>query len=68
MSGVWHETDVLVAGGGPAGAVRVVPPSMAMGQAAGTAAALCAASGALPRSLDASALVETLKGQGVFLG
>ena len=51
-----------------AGAVRVVPPSMAMGQAAGTAAALCAASGTQPRALDTAALTGTLKGQGVFLG
>ncbi|MBR4615140.1 MAG: FAD-dependent oxidoreductase [Kiritimatiellae bacterium] len=30
-------------------AVRVMPPAMAMGQAAGTAAALCARTGVLPR-------------------
>ena len=51
-----------------AGAVRVMPPVMAMGQAAGTAAALCVKTGASPRSLDAAALVKTLKEQGAFLG
>ena len=51
-----------------AGAVRVMPPCMAMGQAAGTAAALCLKSGTTPRALDAGKLVATLKAQGVFLG
>ena len=50
-----------------AGAVRVVPPAMAMGQAAGTAAALCSASSTLPRALDAKTLVRILKDQGAFL-
>jgi hypothetical protein len=51
-----------------AGAVRVMPTCMAMGQAAGTAAALCLGNGATPRSLDASALVGLLRKQGAFLG
>jgi len=51
-----------------AGAVRVMPPVMAMGQAAGTAAALCVKAGVTPRALDAKTLVDTLKKQGVFLG
>ena len=51
-----------------AGAVRVMPPVMAMGQAAGTAAALCVKGGVSPRALDTAALVKTLKAQGVFLG
>ena len=51
-----------------AGAVRVMPPCMAMGQAAGTAAALCVRSGAAPRTLDPAKLVGTLKAQGAFLG
>lgn len=51
-----------------AGAVRVMHPCMAMGQAAGTAAALCLRNGATPRSLDASALVGLLREQGAFLG
>ena len=50
-----------------AGAVRVMPPCMAMGQAAGTAAALCLKSGTTPRSLDSAKLVATLKAQGAFL-
>ena len=51
-----------------AGAVRVMPPVMAMGQAAGTAAALCAASGAPPGSLDfADIRAELLKAK-AFLG
>ena len=51
-----------------AGAVRVMPPCMAMGQAAGTAAALCLKTGMMPRTLDAASLVKTLKSQGSFLG
>ena len=51
-----------------AGAVRVMPPCMAMGQAAGTAAALCLKDGSTPRSLDSAKLVATLKAQGAFLG
>jgi len=51
-----------------AGAVRVMPPVMAMGQAAGTAAALCIKTGSTPRMLDSSKLVSTLKEQGAFLG
>ena len=45
-----------------------MPPVMAMGQAAGTAAALCVKGGVSPRALDTAALVKTLKAQGVFLG
>ena len=63
-----YNVDVLVVGGGPAGAVRVMPPCMAMGQAAGTAAALCVKTGATPRALDASKLVATLREQKAFLG
>lgn len=40
---------------------------MAQGQAAGTAAALCAAEGNIPRSLNVKILQETLKQQGVIL-
>ena len=58
----------LSADSAAAGAVRVMPPAMAMGQAAGTAAALCVARGIVPRELDAAALVETLQAQGAFLG
>ena len=51
-----------------AGAVRVMPPCMAMGQAAGTAAALAIKTGTTPRALDAAMLLKTLKAQGAFLG
>ena len=51
-----------------AGAVRVMPPVMAMGQAAGTAAALCVKGGMTPRKLDAAALTAKLREQGAFLG
>ncbi len=58
----------LSADSGAAGAVRVMPPCMAMGEAAGTAAALCAKSGTTPRNLDSALLAATLKEQGAFLG
>ena len=50
-----------------AGAVRVMPPVMAMGQAAGTAAALCVKTGKTPRTVDVGNLVAILKSQKVFL-
>ena len=50
-----------------AAAIRVMPPAMAMGQAAGTAAALACADGVAPRALDAARLVSTLRAQKVFL-
>jgi len=40
---------------------------MAQGQAAGTAAALAAKAGVLPRNLDVQLLRRTLRDQGVFL-
>ena len=51
-----------------AGAVRVMPPCMAMGPAAGTAAALCLKTGDTPRTLDSAPLLDTLRAQGAFLG
>ena len=51
-----------------AGAVRVMPPVMAMGQAAGTAAALCVKEGTTPRRLNAATLTARLREQGAFLG
>jgi ribulose 1,5-bisphosphate synthetase/thiazole synthase len=47
---------------------RPMPSCMAMGQAAGTAAALCADRGVAPRLLDAGLLRKTLIAQGVSLG
>jgi len=44
-----------------------MPPAMAMGQAAGTAAALACAAGVAPRALDAARLVSALRAQKVFL-
>lgn len=51
-----------------AAAIRVMPPCMAMGQAAGTAAAMSVKSGVKPRDLDSDALVAQLKSDGVWLG
>ena len=51
-----------------AAAIRVMPPCMAMGQAAGTAAALAVKSGVSPRKVDVGALVAKLKLDGVWLG
>jgi len=50
-----------------AGAVRVMPPCMAMGQAAGTAAALAVKAGVTPKQIDVTVLRETLKQNGVVL-
>ena len=51
-----------------AAAIRVMPPCMAMGEAAGTAAALALKANVAPRALDAAALVSRLRELGVFLG
>lgn len=51
-----------------AGAVRVMPPVMAMGHAAGTAAALCLKASATPRTLDSTLLTTKLKEEHAFLG
>lgn len=50
------------------GAVRVMPPSFAMGEAAGTAAALSLKSGVAPRNVSVPALHEALVRQGAYLG
>lgn len=50
-----------------AGAIRVMPPCMAMGQAAGTAAALCVKGNVTPSQLDAQKLRTALRAQGVVL-
>jgi hypothetical protein len=50
------------------GAIRVMPPCMAMGQAAGVAAALSIKQCQIPRRLSVKILRDTLKAQGVFLG
>jgi len=48
-------------------AVRISPLVMAMGQAAGTAAAMAAKSGAAVQDIDIQSLRETLKKDGAFL-
>ncbi len=49
-------------------AVRVVPPAMATGQAAGTAAALCAQSGVKAKELNYETLRTALECGGVYFG
>ncbi len=61
--------NLLVAGKCASGAlyVRTIPSIWAMGQAAGTAAALACRRGVTPRQLDISDLQETLREQGAKL-
>jgi hypothetical protein len=47
--------------------IRIMPICSAIGEAAGTAAALSASDGKAPRDLDPGLLRETLKSQGVLL-
>lgn len=51
-----------------AGAIRVMPPAMALGQASGIAAALCLKKGCTPATLDYSDLKPELLKQKVYLG
>ena len=51
-----------------AASARVMPPCMAMGQAAGTAAALAATAGIAPRALDPALLRVALREDGAYLG
>jgi hypothetical protein len=51
-----------------AGAIRVMPPVMAMGQAAGAAAALAVKNSVTPRAVDVPSLLDVLRRQKVFLG
>lgn len=51
-----------------AGAIRVMPPAMALGQAAGVAAALCLKTGIQPADLDYADLRAELLKQKAFLG
>lgn len=61
--------NLLVAGKCASGStyVRAIPSIWAMGQAAGTAAALACRKGVTPRQLDISDLQETLREQGAKL-
>ena len=67
-------SNLLVAGrcisadSAAAGAVRVMPPCMGMGQAAGTAAAMAACGNADVRALDVQALRMQLEKDDVLLG
>ena len=49
-------------------AIRMMPSCMAFGQAAGTAAAMCAAQGIAPKKVDVQVLRKTLVEQGQFVG
>ncbi|MGV9802248.1 FAD-dependent oxidoreductase [Mycobacterium sp. NPDC003449] len=49
-------------------AVRVMPPSFAMGEAAGTAAAQAVAGGVQPRAVNVASLQNQLLAQGAYLG
>ena len=49
-------------------AVRVMPPAMAMGQAAGTAAAIAVSLGIPPRRVPVPELQARLVRQGAYLG
>ena len=51
-----------------AGAIRVMPPAMALGQASGIAAALCLKNGITPQALDYADLKKNLLEQKVYLG
>ena len=51
-----------------AAAIRVMPPAMAMGQAAGTAAVLALQNAVNPSAVDIKKLRKTLADDGVFLG
>ena len=50
-----------------AGAIRVMPPCMGIGQAAGTAAALAVKEKSTVRNIDATKLRQVLKSNGVYL-
>lgn len=50
------------------GAIRVMPPAFAMGQAAGTAAAAAVRAGVTPRKVDIPALQGELVADGAYLG
>ncbi|WP_062105356.1 FAD-dependent oxidoreductase [Bacillus niameyensis] len=69
------DLDNLIVGGRPISAtheahsaLRVQPIAMAIGQAAGTAAAVCATQGLLPREVDVKLIQKSLLEQGAYLG
>jgi succinate dehydrogenase/fumarate reductase flavoprotein subunit len=50
------------------GAIRVMPPAFALGEAAGTAAAIAVANGIAPRDIPVDKLQRTLIDSGAYLG
>jgi hypothetical protein len=50
------------------GAIRVMPPCFAMGEAAGVAAALSVRDGTAPRNISVPELQDLLRSQGACLG
>lgn len=50
------------------GAIRVMPPCFAMGEAAGTAAAMSLVAGTTPRAVDVAKLQARLREDGAYLG
>jgi ribulose 1,5-bisphosphate synthetase/thiazole synthase len=50
------------------GAIRVMPPAFAIGEAAGTAAGIAFAEHVQPREVDTARLRDTLVAQGAYLG
>lgn len=70
-----EKLDNLIIGGRPISAtheahsaLRVQPIAMAIGQAAGTAAAICSNEGYLPREADVKTIQKSLLKQGAYLG
>ena len=49
-------------------AIRVMPPCIAMGEAAGIGAAIAVKHGVSPKEIDVSELLATLRAAGVYLG
>lgn len=68
MDGLILSGRCLSADSTAAGAVRVMPPCMAMGQAAGSAAALSVKNSCTPRELDTELLRSVLRENRVYLG
>ncbi len=68
LDGILVAGRCLSADSTAAGAVRVMPPCMAMGQAAGTAAALAVKNGVTVRNCDITELREKLTSDGAYLG
>ena len=68
VSGLLLTGRCISAESAAAGAIRVMPPAMALGQAAGTAAALCLHRGCNPDTLDYADLRAALVRAGAFLG